>query len=129
MRNRQNALATDMTVGKSFGRNIRRQHSENSTLLRTVKDMKSFVDQLPEESKQAMLQVRANCMPEVDALLAAGWRFELPEIVNRNDGEFHSDTEPWQWYWRRPPRRKGSRGMKFWSTTMAFNALNREVNI
>lgn len=90
--------------------------------------MTTPIEQLPEDVKATMLQVRANCMPEVDALIAAGWRFELPEIVNRKEGEVRSETEPWQWYWRRPPRRKGSKGMKFWSTTMAFNAMKRDAN-
>lgn len=57
------------------------------------------------------------CMPQVEALLAAGWRFELPDVP---------DPDPWQWYWRRPPRRKGSKGMFFWSTQQAYNALMRE---
>lgn len=86
----------------------------------------SIVDELEEGARQTMLQVRANCMPQVDALVAAGWKFELPEIVNRKEGETRMGTEPWQWYWRRPPRRKGGKGMKFWSTTMAFNAMRRE---
>ena len=86
----------------------------------------SWMDDLEEGAKQVMLECRANSMVEVDALLAAGWKFELPEIVNAMEGESRMGTEPWQWYWRRPPRRKGSKGMKSWSTTMAFNALKRE---
>lgn len=87
----------------------------------------SALEGMEEAVKQTMLRVRENSMPEVNALLAAGWLFELPEIVNRKDGQPpHMETEPWQWYWRRPPRRKGSKGMKFWSTTMAYNALKRE---
>lgn len=87
-----------------------------------------IMDALDEAAKQTMLEIRRNCMVEVDALLAAGWKYELPEIVNRKEGDPPSslDSEPWQWYWRRPPRRKGSKGMKFWSTSMAFNALKRE---
>jgi hypothetical protein len=54
---------------------------------------------------------------QADDLMAAGWRFELPAT---------HDPQVYQWYWRRPPRRKGSRGMKFWSTSMAWNALQRE---
>lgn len=73
------------------------------------------------------LEIRANCMPQVDALMAAGWRFELPEVVNRKDGETRMETEPWQWYWRSPPKRKGSKGQKYWSTQMAFNALQRQL--
>jgi hypothetical protein len=52
---------------------------------------------------------------QVSALLAAGWRFELPG----------DDSEPWQWYWRAPPKRKGSKGRKYLSTNQAHNALLR----
>ena len=88
----------------------------------------AWLGDLDELAKKTMLQVRRNCLPQVDALLAAGWRYELPEIVNRKDDEPPStlDSEPWQWYWRRPARRKNSPGMKFWSTQMAYNALMRE---
>lgn len=78
---------------------------------------------LEESAEEVKLEIRANTMPEVDALLAAGWRFELPEIVNGWSG---NETEPWQWYWRSPPKRKGSKGQKYWSTTQAFNALRRQ---
>lgn len=89
----------------------------------------SWIDELEEGARDAMLRCRANSMPEVDALLSAGWRFELPEIVNRKEGEPpHMDTEPWQWYWRSPPKRKNSKGRKYWSTTMAYNALRRQLS-
>ena len=68
-------------------------------------------------AEQAKLDSRNEAMPQVEALLAAGWMFELPDI---------DDSEPWQWYWRRPPRRKNSQGMFFWSTQQAYNALMRE---
>ena len=61
---------------------------------------------------------RMSTLPHVDALMAADWRWELPQSV--------SDPEPFQWYWRRPPRRKGSKGRLFLSTNQAFNALRRE---
>jgi hypothetical protein len=54
--------------------------------------------------------------PEVRALLAAGW---IAEPVR-------ADSDPWQWAWRRPPRRPGSKGMRFASTGQAFNALKKE---
>jgi hypothetical protein len=77
---------------------------------------------------KAMMRCRANSIPQVEALLKAGWSFELPEIVNRKDNEPVStlSSEPWQWYWRSPPKRKGSKGRKYWSTTQAFNALKRQ---
>lgn len=84
-----------------------------------------ILDNLEEAAKQTMLEIRANCMPQVDALIMAGWRYELPEIVNRKDGETRMETEPWQWYWRSPPKRKGSKGRRYLSTTQAFNALQR----
>lgn len=83
-------------------------------------------ENLREMAHESMLESRRNCMPQVEALIAAGWHFELPEIVNLKEGESSfRDTEPWQWYWRRPARRKGSNGMKFWSTQQAFKALTR----
>lgn len=54
---------------------------------------------------------------EADTLILAGWRFELPAI---------QDPDIFQWYWRSPPKRKGSRGRKYWSTTQAYNALMRQ---
>lgn len=54
--------------------------------------------------------------PQVEALLAAKW---LPDPV-------HEDLEPWQWAWRRPPRRPGSKGMRFASTQQAYNALMKQ---
>lgn len=85
----------------------------------------SALDYMDEGAKQVMLEIRANCMPQVDALLAADWKFELPEIVNRKDGETHMGTEPWQWYWRAPAKRAGSKGRRYLSTQQAFNALQR----
>lgn len=81
-------------------------------------------------AQEVMLEIRADCMHEVDALLAAGWKYELPEIVNRKefDQPRMLDTEPWQWYWRRPPRRKNSKGKRFLSTAQAYNALKKEQN-
>lgn len=67
--------------------------------------------------EETKLECRRNCMPQVDALLTAGWRFELPKL---------QDSEPWQWYWRSPPKRKGSKGRFHWSTTQAYNALMKE---
>lgn len=84
---------------------------------------KPFQEWGPEELalvERTKLQIRANCMPQVDALIDAGWRFELPNSP---------DSEPWQWYWRRPPRRAGSKGMFFWSTQQAYNALQREPKL
>lgn len=72
---------------------------------------------LAAEGEKMKLEIRANCMHQVDALLLADWRFELPAL---------NDSEPWQWYWRRPPRRKGSKGRFFWSTNQAYNALKKE---
>lgn len=79
---------------------------------------------ITELAEQTKLQIRRDCMPQVDALMSAGWKFELPEIVNRRDGEnFRCETEPWQWYWRSPPKRPGSKGRRYLSTNQAFNAM------
>ena len=72
------------------------------------------MDALVEETK---LISRRDCQHQVRALMAAGWVFELPAS---------HDPEPWQWYWRRPPRRKGSKGRRFASTRQAYNALMRD---
>lgn len=84
---------------------------------------------LAELADQTKLEIRRNCMPQVDALLLAGWKWELPEIVNRKDGENFTrmDTEPWQWYWRAPSKRAGGKGRRYLSTNQAFNALQREA--
>jgi hypothetical protein len=67
--------------------------------------------------KQSIKASAEAAMPQVEALMAAGWTFEIVST---------SATEPWQWAWRRPPRRKNSPGMRFASTNQAFNALMRE---
>ena len=74
-------------------------------------------------SEQVKLDCRRAGAAQADVLMAAGWRFELPEIVNNWPG---SETEPWQWYWRSPPKRKGIKGRKYPSTGQAFNALQRQ---
>lgn len=80
------------------------------------------------EVEESWLQIRRNSLPQVDALLSAGWSFELPEIVNRKEFDRPAgiDHEPWQWYWRSPAKRKGSKGRKYQSTSQAFNALKRQ---
>lgn len=50
-------------------------------------------------------------------LIRAGWKFELPDS---------DDPEIMSWYWRRPPRRKGTSGRKFHSTDQAHNAMKKE---
>lgn len=76
--------------------------------------------ELIEEGTQ---EARRAARHQVDALLVAGWQFELPEIVN---GWKKTETEPWQWYWRRPPRGRAKKGRLFRSTNQAYNALMRE---
>jgi hypothetical protein len=55
-------------------------------------------------------------MQQCDALIDAGWRFEIPRATY---------LETWQWAWRRPPRRKASKGMRFASTQQAYNHLRK----
>lgn len=50
-------------------------------------------------------------------LLAAGWMFELPS---------HDYLDPWQWAWRRPPKRPGKEGRRFASTGQAITAMRKE---
>lgn len=68
-------------------------------------------------SRQTMLDIRRASLVQVEALLAAGWRYELPR----------EDLEPWQWYWRAPPKRPGKPGRKYLSTNQAFNAMRRST--
>lgn len=83
----------------------------------------------PEMLEETKLESRRACMPEVDALIAAGWLFELPEIVNRKEGDPpRMETEPWQWYWRAPKKGNRTQGRKYWSTTQAYNALKRQTD-
>lgn len=64
------------------------------------------------EEREAELRVLQQC----DALIDAGWKFEIP----------HSEyLEPWQWAWRRPPRRLLSQGMRFASTNQAYQHLRK----
>lgn len=72
------------------------------------------------------LKVKKDYMFQVEALIDAGWKFELPEIVNNWP---KVETEPWQWYWRRPARKKNSKGQRFLSTNQAYNALVREISV
>lgn len=68
-------------------------------------------------SRQEQQKWADEAMPKVRALMAAGWQFEVVH---------ECCAEPWQWAWRRPPRRKGSLGMRFAGTNQAYNALMRE---
>lgn len=62
-------------------------------------------------------EANMGCMHQVDALLKADWKFVVDD----------RDLELWQWQWRRPPRRRGSKGRLFLSTNQAYNALQREI--
>jgi hypothetical protein len=62
------------------------------------------------------LQTTLDGMPQVEALMSAGWLFEC----------VHENSEPWQWAWRRPKRRANSKGMRFASTNQAYQALRKE---
>lgn len=84
---------------------------------KTAESMGYTVEEWTALIEQSKHEGRMEAMPQVDALMAAGWKFEIPS---------QSGTEPWQWYWRRPPRRKGTKGRLFLSTNQAFNALKRE---
>jgi hypothetical protein len=65
-------------------------------------------------------EARVREWPMVASLLAARWRFELP-------GGPDADPEPMSWYWRRPPRRRGSQGQLYRSTGQAYGALMRQT--
>lgn len=56
-------------------------------------------------------------------LWAAGWKSELPRTPGEN---FWSQVQVMSYYWRRPSKRKGSKGRLFLSTNQAWQALRRE---
>jgi len=74
---------------------------------------------IDDEAERMWLEARRECMPQVDALLMADWKFELPGVHD----------EPWQWRWRRPPLRKGVKGRLYLSTRRAYQALIRSGNV
>lgn len=59
-------------------------------------------------------------LDKVQALIRAGWMPDLDLF------DTYPDADPWQWAWRRPPKRKGTKGMRFGSTGHAYAALMRE---
>lgn len=68
------------------------------------------------------MAARARCddeaMGQAYELWMAGWKNE-PVTPN---------SQAMSWYWRRPPRRKGSKGMLFLSTNQAFMHMRRSQN-
>lgn len=66
-------------------------------------------------ANRGMLEARERDLVQVRALLAAGWKYELPD----------GDPEPMSWYWRAPPKRPGKLGRKYLSTNQAYNAMTR----
>lgn len=67
--------------------------------------------------RKTQLDIRRAGEKQALALMAAGWTIDFAG---------NAATEPWQLYWRRPPRRKDSRGRRYLSTQQAYNALMRE---
>lgn len=67
--------------------------------------------------KETWHRISMDAMAEVDALLAADWKIAFLEMS--------PGLENWQWKWRSPPKRKGSKGRLYLSTTQAYNALKR----
>lgn len=56
-------------------------------------------------------------------LSAAGW---TPEIEHHTPHPFTGSVDVMSWYWRRPSRKKGQKGRRFFSTNQAWNALQKE---
>ena len=81
------------------------------------KDDPPFYAKLKQAALDSRFEMERSGMEQAHDLIAAGWRWELPDLHG---------AEVYQWYWRRPPRRRGSQGMKFWSTSQAHRALRRE---
>ena len=81
------------------------------------------IDDEGAESELFQLAIRAShCernerdMEQAIELWLAGWKSEKPS----------ENSDIMSWYWRRPARRKGSKGMMFLSTQQAFNAMKKE---
>jgi len=77
-------------------------------------------------TEESVEDFRRETLEQVDALLAAGWYYELPEIVNF-DRPSRNFSEPWQWYWRAPAKGGRKRGRRYLSTSQAFNAMCRQL--
>lgn len=86
-------------------------------VLNNPESTQAEMDEALEQGRDAIIELsRRETQPQVDALIDAGWRFELPDM---------EDPEPFQWFWRRPPRTKHRKGKLFASTQQAFNALTK----
>jgi hypothetical protein len=83
----------------------------------TADELVADPEKLRQAAYQVKLEARASAMIQANALMTAGWMFELPSL---------NDSEPWQWYWRSPPKGKRTVGRKYLSTNQAYNALMRE---
>lgn len=79
--------------------------------------MNAWPEWIVKAAHQSKLDSRRASWQQTDALILAGWKWELPASA---------DPEPWQWYWRRPPKRKMGKGRFFASTNQAYQALQRE---
>lgn len=53
------------------------------------------------------------------ALITAGWVFEMSDYCD----------DMMSWYWRSPPKRKGSQGRLYRSTDQAYNRLMRDAKV
>jgi len=100
-------MSTDAWPAEAF---IPRQHKF------TWEEIEADPRNLELAAHQAKLDSREAAMHQVEALMAAGWRFEIVS---------ESGTEPWQWAWRSPPKRANSEGRRYASTQQAFNALTK----
>lgn len=71
-------------------------------------------------------------MEQATELWLAGWTSELPKSYNTPEAREAAKVDVWRrcavmsWYWRRPPRRKNSKGQFYWSTNQAWMAMTRE---
>lgn len=77
-------------------------------------------------SFEARSAVGSRDMDQAMELWAAGWKSEVPNPEHNDKHGFWSQSQVMSFYWRRPPRRPGSLGMRFYSTQQAYNALKRD---
>jgi hypothetical protein len=73
-----------------------------------------------EMGKVMMEQNEDKYLAMAGELMLAGWKFEYA-YVNPPGYEHRAMS----WYWRRPPRRKGSKGMLFRSTDQAYRHMQK----
>jgi hypothetical protein len=95
------------------------EHQASERFYQVIAEIKGCsIEQAHQFHEQTMLESRIRPQQQCDALMNAGWTWEIPASE-------HS-CEPWQLKWRRPSRRPGTKGLLVHSTNQAYQRLRRE---